>query len=168
MRFLAILVTALPLALSSPVPDTSGNNTNITTHEAAVQARGVIMQFRPDSQLDTVLELLQPILTLRSSSIKWTYGIGDFKAAAISGPLTANVLQSLLKANPLLSWVTRIEEDVTVSTAATLNQTNAPYGLARLSSRPKGRTTYYYDESSGSGTYAYVIDTVSETLIAAN
>ncbi|KAI6779266.1 Cuticle-degrading protease-like protein [Emericellopsis cladophorae] len=50
-----------------------------------------------------------------------------------------------------------IEQDATVTITAT--QTNAPWGLARLSSASPGGTTYTYDESAGEGTCAYVLDT---------
>lgn len=43
--------------------------------------------------------------------------------------------------------------------AATVSQANTPWGLGRISHRAKGSTTYEYDESSGAGTCAYIIDT---------
>lgn len=39
------------------------------------------------------------------------------------------------------------------------SQTSAPWGLARLSQKTAGKTTYTYDSSAGEGTCAYVIDT---------
>lgn len=38
-------------------------------------------------------------------------------------------------------------------------QNGAPWGLARLSSRTPGKTSYTYDTSAGEGTCSYVIDT---------
>lgn len=38
-------------------------------------------------------------------------------------------------------------------------QTNAPWGLGRISHREPGSTDYVYDASAGEGTYAYIIDT---------
>ena len=38
-------------------------------------------------------------------------------------------------------------------------QQDAPWGLARISHRATGETTYVYDESAGEGTCAYIIDT---------
>lgn len=52
-----------------------------------------------------------------------------------------------------------IEPDAKVSINALTTQTDAPWGLARISnSEPQG-TDYVYDDSAGEGTYAYIIDT---------
>jgi hypothetical protein len=40
-----------------------------------------------------------------------------------------------------------------------VEQANAPWNLARLSSRTRGSTSYIYHESAGEGTCAYIIDT---------
>jgi hypothetical protein len=40
-----------------------------------------------------------------------------------------------------------------------MQQTNATWGLARVSNRQPGGSTYTYDDSAGEGTCAYVIDT---------
>jgi hypothetical protein len=50
-----------------------------------------------------------------------------------------------------------IEQDAIVH--ATAEQVNAPWNLARISSRPPGATSYFYDESAGLGSCAYVVDT---------
>ena len=42
---------------------------------------------------------------------------------------------------------------------AYVTQTGAPWGIARLSHRSPGSTSYVYDSSAGAGTCAYVIDT---------
>ncbi|KAK5662261.1 hypothetical protein OQA88_8166 [Cercophora sp. LCS_1] len=42
-------------------------------------------------------------------------------------------------------------------------QANATWGLARISSRTRGKTDYRYDDSAGEGTCVYVIDTGVET-----
>jgi hypothetical protein len=44
---------------------------------------------------------------------------------------------------------------------------DAPWGLARISSRTKGATDYVYDGSAGEGTFSYVVGksgTWAETL----
>lgn len=50
-----------------------------------------------------------------------------------------------------------IEQDGIITTKAT--QKNADWGLARLSSKEPGTTTYTYDDSAGAGTCAYIVDT---------
>jgi oryzin len=36
-------------------------------------------------------------------------------------------------------------------------ESNAPWGLASISSRTKGATSYVYDSSAGEGTFSYVV-----------
>jgi len=40
-----------------------------------------------------------------------------------------------------------------------VTQSNAPWGLARISHRARGSTTYVYDDSAGRNTCSYIIDT---------
>jgi hypothetical protein len=40
-----------------------------------------------------------------------------------------------------------------------ITQENVPWGLARISHREKGATTYVYDESAGEDTCTYIVDT---------
>ncbi len=42
---------------------------------------------------------------------------------------------------------------------AYVTQTNAPWGLARISSRTPGAQNYVYDETAGAGTCTYILDT---------
>lgn len=46
-----------------------------------------------------------------------------------------------------------------VKTSNIKTQAGAPYGLARISHRAKGATSYLYDSSAGSGITVYVVDT---------
>jgi subtilisin family serine protease len=59
-----------------------------------------------------------------------------------------------LRSNPSVEF---IEQNAEVKAFAT--QTGAPWGLARLSNANAGSTTYTYDDTAGTGTCAYVIDT---------
>jgi hypothetical protein len=45
---------------------------------------------------------------------------------------------------------------------ALTTQSGAIYGLARISHKNRGQSGYIYDTSAGSGSYIYVIDTVSK------
>ncbi|KAK0392231.1 hypothetical protein NLU13_1728 [Sarocladium strictum] len=82
----------------------------------------------------------------------------DFVYKDIGGfasDLTPNELKDVRK-NPKVEY---IEEDFVVKTVATTEQKNAPWGLARISARRPGSATYRYDDSAGSGTCSYIIDT---------
>jgi len=62
--------------------------------------------------------------------------------------------------NTLSVQVAYVEADKIVSTQLLLTQRNVPsWGLARISHRNPGSTTYVYDSTSGLGTFVYVIDT---------
>lgn len=61
------------------------------------------------------------------------------------------------------SQVEYIEQDAIATISTYVTQPNAPsWGLGRLSDRD-GSTTYTYDDSAGSGTCAYVLDTGIDT-----
>jgi hypothetical protein len=53
--------------------------------------------------------------------------------------------------------VLTIEPDFIMRTSALVTQTNAPWGLASISSRKAGATSYVYDDTAGKGTFSYVI-----------
>ncbi|RXW13658.1 hypothetical protein EST38_g12201 [Candolleomyces aberdarensis] len=77
--------------------------------------------------------------------------------AAHLNPVSLALLQALPD-------VESIEEDGVVQTMATVTQTDAPWGLGRLSSQKKldsSRSTfeYTYDDSAGAGVDIYIIDT---------
>lgn len=55
--------------------------------------------------------------------------------------------------------VSIVENDLYWTTQKLTSQSNAPWGLARISNRARGSTNYWYDDSAGNGTYGYVVDT---------
>ena len=56
--------------------------------------------------------------------------------------------------------VAYVEADKVVTTQAYVTQSNVPsWGLARVSHRNTGFTTYVYDSTAGTGITAYVVDT---------
>lgn len=56
--------------------------------------------------------------------------------------------------------VTAVEEDVLVYISDLVSQSDATWGLGRISTTSEsGSNTYVYDDSAGTGTYAYIIDT---------
>lgn len=55
--------------------------------------------------------------------------------------------------------VSLIEEDGVVSATAYTKQNNATWGLQRVSHRYSGVQNYMYDDTAGSGTFVYVLDT---------
>jgi len=57
------------------------------------------------------------------------------------------------------SKVNYVEADTKVQTNALLSQTNATPGLARISHKAAGNSTYVFDSTSGAGITAYIVDT---------
>lgn len=80
--------------------------------------------------------------------------MGDFKGFSIEGPPAVSIA---INNDDSVDFV---EQDQLVTTSSLVTQANPPYGLARISHRKKGTTTFLYDSSAGEGTYAYIIDTV--------
>ncbi|KAF9791980.1 serine protease [Thelephora terrestris] len=82
---------------------------------------------------------------------------------AFAGDLSADDLETL-RADPR---VEAIEEDGIMQTLASVTQTNAPWGLSRISSQTKLADqddaslnfTYTFDSTSGAGSTVYIIDT---------
>ncbi|KPM41426.1 Cuticle-degrading protease [Neonectria ditissima] len=75
------------------------------------------------------------------------------KVGGFSATLTAKELDDL-RNDPNVAY---IEQDSRAKIFAT--QQNAPWGLARLSNKEAGSTTYTYDDSAGEGVCAYIVDT---------
>jgi subtilisin family serine protease len=73
----------------------------------------------------------------------------------ISFPLSVSSSYQTL----ICTQVEYIEEDAVFNTNAYVSQSGAPWGLARLSSKTTGKTTYTRDSTDGAGTCSYVIDT---------
>jgi hypothetical protein len=70
-----------------------------------------------------------------------------------SGKLDDETLD-LLRDHPDVEY---IEQDAIVKINA--EQVNAPWGLARISSRTRGATSYFHEPLGGTGACAYVLDT---------
>ncbi|KAJ8114398.1 hypothetical protein OPT61_g3718 [Boeremia exigua] len=90
------------------------------------------------------------------------YSFGNFKGFA------AELSETTLA---LLRWLPGIEyieqeiifraslDDTDPVNDSFVTQTSSPWGLARISSQNRGSTSYTYDDSAGSGTCVYVVDT---------
>jgi len=74
---------------------------------------------------------------------------------AFSATLDSEDIETL-RAHPDVAFV---EKEQIMSISTLVSQTNAPWGLARLSSNATGSTTYNYDSTAGAGACVYVIDT---------
>lgn len=141
-----------------------------------------IAVLKSDSVVAKVLQIIQSLVTIndaQAAALKdfkavHQYSLQDFKGFSFEGNA---VVIAALKA---VGEIVAIEPDrlvyasapivearnpqsstaqTEVTAASLLSQTGAPWGLGRISHRAKGSKTYIYDNTAGSGAYAYVIDT---------
>jgi hypothetical protein len=66
-----------------------------------------------------------------------------------AAPLNATELDAI-RGNPNVDFV---EQDQILTINTYVTQSNAPWGLARISHKSTGSTSYVYDDSAGSGTW---------------
>jgi cerevisin len=98
--------------------------------------------------------------TTKSLKLKWDEDIFN----GLAGPLSTEAVEILQK-QPEVAW---IQEDIKMHTTAIVQQTNAPWGIARLSTGKTSLTgnnpvalnfKYTFDDSAGAGTQAFIVDT---------
>jgi len=90
---------------------------------------------------------------VRKNKPQYVYKASKFKGFA--GTIDDDEIQTIQG----LPEVEYIEQESVYTINAYVSQTGAPWGLARLSSKRTGSTTYTRDNSDGEGTCSYVIDT---------
>lgn len=145
MRFFSLLL-ALPAVLAAPLE-------NQVRAEDTV-AGSWIVSLKPSARMNTVLTT---VFALTGARPTHKYNIGSFRGFSIDNvPDALNILGNL----PAIAG---IEPNGMVYASALVSQANPPYGLARISHRNPGATSYIYDDSAGQGTFSYIIDTVSTT-----
>ncbi|KAL2152769.1 hypothetical protein VTH82DRAFT_5954 [Thermothelomyces myriococcoides] len=149
MHFSAALLALLPVALAAPAGEVLDKRAPLLAARSGQHIPGKYIIKLRENAADDILE--KAIGKLRSKA-DHVYR-GKFKGFA------AHVDEDILDALRLLPEVEYVEEDAIVTINAYTSQSNAPWGIARLSSKSSGSRTYTYDSSAGEGTCAYVIDT---------
>jgi len=145
MRSFLSLLIAVPAALAAPV--------TLDTRQSDTIANSWIVRVASGSVLSDVISQVTALAGAGATS-KYTYDFGDFKGFSIDG------VADLTSVVANLASIQSIEQNTIVRTSALVTQSNVPsYGLARISSRANGATSYIYDDSAGQGTYSYIIDT---------
>ncbi|KAJ3544435.1 hypothetical protein NM208_g3052 [Fusarium decemcellulare] len=122
----------------------------------------------PDSKIEAHLNWVGDVhrrsLNKRDTAgIEDKYNIGKWNA--YSGEFDKETIEEI-KASPEVAFVepdyeVYLDFDVEPSEhaeRALTTQTGAPWGLGTISHRSSGSTSYIYDTSAGSGSYAYVVD----------
>jgi hypothetical protein len=145
MRSFINVLAAVPAILAAPVMLDARQS-------AATIADSWIIRLNNDAVL---ADALGPITEALGVQPTHTYEIGNFKGLSVDG--IADALGLLAN----IASVASIEPNTIVTTSELTTQSNAPYGLGRISHREPGSTDYIYDTSAGEGTWSYIIDTVS-------
>ncbi|KAF2657879.1 subtilisin-like serine protease-like protein PR1A [Lophiostoma macrostomum CBS 122681] len=146
---LSILLAALPLAFAAPI---------ITPRAGQIIPGKYIIKLKNDA----VQALASEALDLLDSEPEHKWDFGGFKGFG------AEISDEIVEKIAALPGVEYIEKDAIVQAnfgdielqARTyVTQTSATWGLGRISHVSPGTSTYVYDDSAGTDTCAYVIDT---------
>ncbi|CAH0022692.1 unnamed protein product [Clonostachys rhizophaga] len=141
----AALLSLLPLALAAPA-----TRAPLYTREEAIEGKYIVKVKNGASA-----SINSAIASIASNADHVYKNLGGFSAS-----LTSEEVETL-RNNPDIEY---IEQDQKATMFAT--QTGAPWGLARLSNKEPGSSTYTYDDAAGEGTCVYVLDTGIDTELS--
>jgi subtilisin family serine protease len=141
----SVLLAILPLALAAPQ-----KRAPLVIPRDAELIQGKYIVKLKESSGDFTTQADNVISSIAADADLVYENFGGFAAT-----LTKEEIEAL-RSNPAVEY---IEQDAEMTIQATVTQTGAPWGLARLSNVNAGSTTYTYDDTAGAGTCAYVIDT---------
>jgi subtilisin family serine protease len=110
-----------------------------------------LVKLKSDISINATLPLLR--LAISVDPLKTITMGDDFKVLLLDIP---SVLVGVVRALPFVEYV---EQDRKIRSLALTSQSNAPWGLGRISARSRGATSYVYDDSAGAGTVSYILDT---------
>lgn len=141
-RFLSLLAV-LPAVIAAPT----------RRQEPEIIPDQFLIQAAPGQSFEALVADVASVLNVTDFTPDQEFHIGGFEGLRINAP------QEVADRINALDSVERIEQDVMVEIQAVVSQPNPPYGLARISSRTRGSTSYRYDDSAGAGTFVYIMDT---------
>ncbi|KAK4177005.1 putative protease [Triangularia setosa] len=149
MLFLATFLALLPVVPAAPAPLIQPRDLS-----AKLIAGKYIVKFKDDAAETTISKALD------GRKADYLYKAKGFKGFA--GALDGAALEKI-RGLPEVEYVEQDAEFIKdfaaeLSKRFLVQQTNAPWNLARISSHTLGSTVYRYDNSSGFGTCSYVID----------
>ncbi|EHK44933.1 hypothetical protein TRIATDRAFT_198568 [Trichoderma atroviride IMI 206040] len=160
-----LLIAALPRITALPVNDANDAN---DANENSISAEGrYIVTLQNNIPMPEVRNHMSRVAAIQyrnsgnhklpHTGIEKAYAIGEFRAYV--GAFDLDTLQMIRND----TRVAEIEPDTVVSireetSYKAASQSNAPWGLATLSSKRRNTGTYHYDTSAGNGTFAYVLD----------
>lgn len=148
---LATIIAALPLAFAKSAPVARDEPAPLLQPEGATIIPGqYIVKLKSDAT-NVALEDAISVLTQSPEYIYRSKGFSGFAAKLDAATL------SDLQTNPSVEY---IEHDAVIAVAEYVTQSDATWGISRISHRSSsGSDEYIYDDSAGAGTCSYVIDT---------
>ncbi|KAB5583627.1 peptidase S8/S53 domain-containing protein [Coniochaeta sp. 2T2.1] len=152
MHALALLAL-VPLALGAPAPAPAPEPVAapiLTPRGAQVIPGKYIVKVKDGLASDIVDTIVNLLGSTKPSHI--------FKGDGFKG-FASKLDDRLLDVISKFPDVEYIEQEAIFKINAYTTQSGAPWGIARLSHKSPGSTSYVYDTSAGAGTCAYVIDT---------
>lgn len=146
----ALALALAPLAVAHPWAKRAEPARLIVSEaeNSKILADQYIVKFSSDATVSSLDDAISA-LSITPDHVYSTL-LSGFSATLDSATLDA------VRSHPGVEYV---EQNVVVSTAEFVTQPDAPWGLARLSSRDGSDTSYVYDDSAGAGTCSYVVDT---------
>lgn len=145
-------LTLLPLAAAHPWAKRAEPAPLVTSEnidESDIIADQYIVKFKDDASIAAAIDGAVSILSVTPDHV-YAEAINGFAATLDKDTLEA------LREHPDVDY---IEKNVVVRSNAYVTQEDVPWGLARISHRALGPTSYTYDDSAGEGTCSYIVDT---------
>ncbi|KAK3307784.1 peptidase S8/S53 domain-containing protein [Chaetomium strumarium] len=149
MHFHTALLALLPAALAAPTAEPLDKRAPVIAAQAGRVVPGKYVVKLKEGASDDALEKAVKKL----GKTDHVYRGRKFKGFA--GKLEGDLLDEIRR----LPDVEYVEEEAVFTINSYVSQSSAPWGIARISHKSRGSTTYVYDDSAGAGTCSYVIDT---------
>lgn len=140
---LSVLLSLIPLVAAAPA-----ELAPLLMAEESALANQYIVKFKEGSALAAVEKAMSQLQTKPAHVYKNVFN-------GFAGKLDDKML-NVLRLHPDVEYIV---QDSLAHTAEVVEQSGAPWGLVRISSKSTGGSTYKYDSSAGAGTCAYVVDT---------
>ncbi|KAI2619503.1 subtilisin-like protein [Hypomontagnella submonticulosa] len=143
----AAFLAFLPLAFAAPAKRAEPAPLIKPRGSQLVEGKYIVKLYE-----NSAISALEDTMSAFNGDADHVYNVEGFKGFASA--LSAEDLDKLQN-HPDVEF---IEQDAIMSINAFTTQSNAPWGISRLSHKT-GTSSYVYDSSAGTGTCAYVIDT---------
>ncbi|KAF4631808.1 hypothetical protein G7Y89_g6315 [Cudoniella acicularis] len=152
-KLAALAAFIVPLVFAAPTPHLKIRNAEATD----IVPDSYIVVYKNDVSAETIASHVSNVNSLvarrGTDGIGATYNLEKLKGYQVHAD--AETIATIA-ASPEVDY---IEKDAKVYAWSLSTESGAPYGLARVSHREPGTSSYIYDSTAGSGVTIYVVDT---------